>query len=292
MATILDGKGQAAAVRQGLAARVADYVRQTGQAPGLVVILVGDDPASQVYVRNKERAAREVGMEGQVIRLPADAEQAEVLEIIRRLDEDASVHGILVQSPVPRQLDFETLVAAISPEKDVDGFHPINLGRLARGLAARQACTPRAVMEILRQAAIDLKGKHAVVVGRSTIVGKPLALMLLAANATVTVCHRHTKDLAHHTRQADVLVVATGVPGLVTGEMVKPGAAVIDVGMNRVGDRLVGDVDFESARRVAGCITPVPGGVGPMTIAMLLTNTLEAAEEGARRVSTGLAPRP
>lgn len=273
----IEGKMMAAEIRQELAARAAN-LRREGMAPGLAVVLVGDDPASEIYVRNKEKDADEVGIRSRTFRLQAWAEQGQVLELIEGLNADPDVHGILIQAPVPRHLDFEALVAALDPAKDVDGFHPANLGRLVRRQPGLVACTPGGVMAMLRRTGIETKGKHAVVVGRSTIVGRPMALLLLAADATVTVCHRWTVDLARHTRQADILVVAVGRPGLITREMVKEGAVVIDVGINRVDGRVVGDVDFAGVAEVAGWITPVPGGVGPMTRAMLLANTLDAAE--------------
>ncbi len=279
-ARVIDGRAVAAGIRSRLAQRAA-RLKERGVTPCLAVVLIGDDPASRIYVRNKERAAAEVGIRSVVERLPADVPQGEVLALLRRLNADPAVHGILVQAPVPRHLDFEALVEAIDPAKDVDGFHPLNLGRLARGRPGPVACTPKGVMALLAEAGISPSGRHAVVVGRSTIVGKPMALLLLNADATVTVCHRATADLREHTRRADILVVAAGRPGLVTREMVKEGAVVIDVGINRVGDRIVGDVDA-GVRDVAGWITPVPGGVGPMTVAMLLENTLDAAEGGQR----------
>lgn len=275
-ARLIDGRAVAASVRTRLAERAA-RLRARGVTPGLAVVLIGDDPASQLYVRNKQRAAAEVGVRSLVAHLPADVGQEEVLGLLRRLNGDRDVHGILVQAPVPGHLDFERLVEAIDPAKDVDGFHPLNLGRLARGRPGPVACTPKGVMALLAAAGIDPAGRHAVVVGRSTIVGKPMALLLLAADATVTVCHRATPDLAAHTRRADILVVAAGKPGLITPDMVRAGAAVIDVGINRVEGRIVGDVDA-GVREVAGWLTPVPGGVGPMTVAMLLENTLDAAE--------------
>lgn len=277
-ARIIDGKTMAARIRQELAGRVRKMVAGTGVVPGLSVILAGDDPASQVYVRNKERAAREIGLRSSVIRLPADVSQAELLGIIDGLNRDEGVHGILVQAPVPGGLDFEAIVLAIDPAKDVDGFHPLNMGLLARGLPGRTACTPKGVMRMLGEAGVDVAGRHAVVVGRSTIVGRPMTLLLLAADATVTICHRATRDLGSFTRSADILVVAVGRPGMITAGMVKPGAAVVDVGISRTEAGIKGDVDFAGVRDTAGWITPVPGGVGPMTVAMLLENTVEAAE--------------
>lgn len=281
-ARIIDGKDTAARVRRELAGRVGELVAGTGVTPGLAVILAGDDPASAIYVRNKEKAAGEIGIRSSVVRLPAGVSQAELLGIIDGLNRDPGVHGILVQAPVPAGLDFEAIVLAIDPAKDVDGFHPLNMGLLARGfpgrIPGRIACTPKGVMRLLRESGIDPAGRHAVVVGRSTIVGRPMSLLLLAADATVTICHRATRDLGALTRTADILVVAAGRPGMITADMVKPGAAVIDVGMNRTAGGLVGDVDFAGVRETAGWITPVPGGVGPMTVAMLLENTVEAAE--------------
>ncbi len=279
MARLIDGKTMAARIRQDLSVRVVN-LKARGVTPGLAVLLIGDDPASHVYVRNKERAAAEVGLRSEVIRLPADVPQGEVSRHLERLNRDSGIHGVLVQAPVPRHLDFEALVESINPAKDVDGFHPVNLGRLARGRPAHVACTPKGIL--LKREGIETAGKLAVVVGRSTIVGKPMALLLLEADATVTVCHRWTPDLGAVTRQADILVVAAGKPGLIRKDMVKEGAVVIDVGINRVGARLVGDVDFEGVAEVAGWLTPVPGGVGPMTIAMLLENTIEAAEAARR----------
>ncbi len=269
---LLDGRAVAGEIRRELARRVASLPRP----PGLAVILVGDDPASEVYVRQKEKACREVGIASRLYRFPASAETEELLELIGRLNEDPAVDAILVQSPVPPQVDFEALVRAIDPEKDADGFHPLNLGRMLRGLPGLRPCTPRGVMELLERYSISARGRKACVVGRSLIVGRPLALMLLSADATVTVCHRHTTDLAFHTSQADILCVAVGKPGLITRDMVKKGAVVVDIGITRVNGRVVGDVD-PGVREVAGALIPVPGGVGPMTVAMLLSNTVEAA---------------
>lgn len=277
-AILIDGKALAAEIRQGLARRVAKLSEYRYATPGLAVILIGDDPASQIYVRNKEKAAAQVGIHSALYHLPASVSQEQVLATVRELNADANIHGILVQAPVPRHLSFEAIVAAIDPAKDVDGFHPVNLGRLLRGQPCSVACTAKGVMAMLRRYGIDPAGKHAVVVGRSTVVGKPTALLLLEADATVTVCHRYTEDLGYFTRQADILVVAVGKPGLITADMVKPGAAVIDVGITRVDGNVVGDVDFAAVREVAGWLTPVPGGVGPMTVAMLMENTVEAAE--------------
>lgn len=269
---LLDGRAVAGEIRRDLARRVAALPRP----PGLAVILVGRDPASEVYVRQKEKACREVGIDSRVYRFPDDAATEDVLELIGRLNGDPEVDAILVQSPVPRQVDFEALVQAIDPEKDADGFHPLNLGRMLRGLPGPRPCTPRGVMELLSRYSIPVRGRTACVVGRSLIVGRPLALMLLSADATVTVCHRHTADLARHTREADLLCVAVGRPGLISPDMVKEGAVVVDIGISRVNGKVVGDVD-PGVREVAGALSPVPGGVGPMTVAMLLANAVEAA---------------
>jgi methylenetetrahydrofolate dehydrogenase (NADP+)/methenyltetrahydrofolate cyclohydrolase len=280
-AKIIDGKGISIAIRQELKERVA-RLKEKGVVPSLTVILVGDDPGSQVYVRNKERACQEAGMTGRVIRMSAETTREELLTEIRKVNEDDSVHGLLVQLPLPKHLNEAEIICAIAPEKDVDGLHPMTQGFLMSGAPAALPCTPRGCIELLHRAGVPLKGAEAVVVGRSVMVGKPMALLLLRENATVTMCHSRTKNLAEVTRRADVLVVAIGKPNLITGDMIKPGAAVIDVGMNRMPDgKLTGDVDFESTKEVAGWITPVPGGVGPMTIAMLLENTIEAASRHA-----------
>ncbi len=282
-AAILDGK----ALSETLRARYRDDVAALtarGVRPGLAVILVGEDPASQVYVRNKVNACLAAGIHSEHCRLAADVDTAQVIAEVERLNRDPAIHGILVQLPLPRQIDEAAVLAAVSAEKDVDGFHVANVGALALGAPRFVPCTPKGVMELLAHAGVDLNGAEAVVVGRSNIVGKPMAQLLLAANATVTVCHSRTRDLAFHTRRADVLVAAIGRPKMITGDMVKPGAVVVDVGINRLADgKLCGDVDFESARAVASWITPVPGGVGPMTIAMLLANTLDAARRSLAR---------
>lgn len=277
-AQIIDGKAIAASIRQEVAEGVARLVSAHGFAPGLTVVLVGEDPASQVYVRNKEKAAAAIGMNSRVIRLPASTSQEELLGLIAKLNADPTVHGILVQLPLPEHINEEAIVLAIDPDKDVDGFHPINVGRLHTGQRGLIPCTPAGILVLLDRAGIELKGKNAVVVGRSNIVGKPAAMLLLSRHATVTICHSRTADLAAEVRRGDVVVAAVGKPRLIKGDWIKPGAAVIDVGTNRVDDKLVGDVDFESASQVAGYITPVPGGVGPMTIAMLMKNALAAAE--------------
>ena len=276
-AQIIDGKAVAEALRGRLAQR-AEQLRQRGVEPTLAVILVGEDPASQVYVRNKERACKKAGIRSILRRLAADTAQEALEREVTALNEDAGVHGILVQLPLPKHLDEQRVLDLIDPRKDVDGFHPVNSGRLMNGQPGFVPCTPKGALHLIEQTGTEIAGKHAVVVGRSNIVGKPMALLLLQKHATVTICHSRTRDLASVTRQADILVVAVGRANFITGDMVKPGAIVIDVGINRLEDGLTGDVDFESALEVAGAITPVPGGVGPMTIAMLLSNTLDAAE--------------
>lgn len=276
-AQLLDGKAMSEELRAEIARRVA-ALKERGVTPGLAVILVGDDPASQIYVRNKGIGCEKTGMHSVTIRMPEDTTQQALEDQIRALNADPAIHGILVQLPLPPHLDEAAALAAIAPEKDVDGFHVQNAGRLLCGLPGVVACTPKGAMEMIRCTGVSLSGKEAVVVGRSNIVGKPMAMLLLQANCTVTMCHSRTADLASHTRRADILVAAVGKPGFITADMVKPGAIVIDVGINRVDGRVVGDVDFEHVKDVAGWITPVPGGVGRMTITMLLQNTLEAAE--------------
>ena len=283
MARLIDGKAWAALSRRETRER-ASALEASGVTPGLAVILVGDNPASHSYVRGKERAARETGISSEVFRLAASTVQEEVLALIDRLNGDARVHGILVQLPLPDHMDTEVILAAVSPQKDVDGFHALNVGALSLGREAFVPCTPLGIMKLLAYEAIDLRGRHAAIVGRSNIVGKPMAQLLLQADATVTICHSRTRGLAEITRQADILVAAVGRPEMITGDMVHPGTVVIDVGINRVADRLVGDVEFASVSRVAGAITPVPGGVGPMTIAMLLHNTVKAAQATLRQV--------
>ena len=276
-AQMLDGKAMSAELREELALRV-QRLKGKGVTPGLAVILVGDDPASQIYVKNKELGCQQVGIHSVTIRLPETASQAELEAQIDKLNADASIHGILVQLPLPQGLDEAAALARVLPEKDVDGFHLLNAGKLFTGQQGVVACTPKGAMEMLHRTGIDLSGKEAVVVGRSNIVGKPMAMLLLQENATVTICHSRTANLAEHTRRADVLVAAVGKPRFITADMVKPGAIVIDVGINRVDGKVVGDVDFDAVREVAAWITPVPGGVGRMTITMLLANTIEAAE--------------
>jgi len=260
-------------------AQATQALKAQGITPGLAVVLVGEDPASQVYVRNKVKACEEVGFHSVLERYPADWSEAELLDRVRALNEDPTIHGILVQLPLPAHIDAQRVIETIAPHKDVDGFHVASAGALMTGLPGFWPCTPHGCMKMLESIGYNLRGKHAVVVGRSNIVGKPMALMLLQQHATVTICHSATPNLAHHTLQADVIVAAVGRRQLITADMVKPGAVVIDVGMNRDDQgKLCGDVDFEPVREVAGYITPVPGGVGPMTITMLLVNTLEAAK--------------
>jgi len=281
-ARIIDGNALSASIRGQLAERAA-ALKARGVTPCLAVILVGEDPASQVYVRNKVAGCEKVGMRSLKDVYAADADPAVVLARIAELNADPTVHGILVQLPLPKHFDAEAVLEAISPEKDVDGFHAENVGALMQGNPRFIPCTPYGVMKMLESEDVKIAGAEAVVVGRSNIVGKPMAMLLLARSATVTICHSRSKDLAFHTRRADILVAAVGRERMITGDMIKPGATVIDVGMNRFSSgpnqgKLCGDVDFETAREVAGLITPVPGGVGPMTITMLLTNTLESAE--------------
>lgn len=284
MARRIDGKEVAGRVRQEVARKVAEFKAKYGRAPGLHVILAGDDPASAVYVRNKERAAEEVGMVGQVHRMPAAVAEGELLAKVRDLNAAADVDGILVQFPVPAQVSQAKILETISPEKDVDGLHAANVGRLWSGLPGLVPCTPRGAMRLLDEVGVELPGARAVVIGRSNLVGKPIAALLLARNCTVSLAHSKTADLPARCREADVLVAAVGRAKLVGRDWVKPGAVVIDVGINRDEDgRLCGDVDYEAVEPVAGAITPVPGGVGPMTIAMLLENTVEAALRRAGR---------
>lgn len=281
-ARLIDGKALSARVQARIAKRVQD-LKTRGVTPGLAVILVGENPASQVYVRNKAAACEAAGMMSRVIPLGADTPEGELLDIIEELNENPAIHGILVQLPLPGHIDTGLVIETISPAKDVDGFHVSNAGLLMTGRPLFRPCTPYGVMTMLESEQIPLRGAEAVVVGASNIVGKPMAMLLLAAGATVTICNSKTRELAAQTRRADILVVATGRPGMITGDMIKPGAVVIDVGINRLeSGRLVGDVDFDAAVQVASAITPVPGGVGPMTIAMLLMNTLEAAERTAQ----------
>ena len=280
-ADIIDGKAFALALRERIAAQVATFRASAGRAPGLAVVLVGDDPASAVYVRNKGKATVAAGMESFEHRLPADVAETELLALIDCLNRDEAVDGILVQLPLPAHIDGARVIMAIDPGKDVDGFHPVNVGRLATGLHGFVPCTPLGCLMLLQDRLGDLSGFDAVVVGRSNIVGKPMAQLLIGANATVTVAHSKTRDLASIVHRADVVVAAVGQPEMIKGDWIKPGATVIDVGINRTEDGLVGDVEFNGAASVAGAITPVPGGVGPMTIACLLRNTLVAAHRHA-----------
>lgn len=280
-ARIIDGNALAASVRGELAERVAN-LKARGVTPGLVVIVVGDNPASAVYVRNKVAACEKAGMYSLKLEFPGDTPQSVVMDKLAELNRDPKIHGILVQLPLPPHFDEDLVLETISADKDVDGFHAENVGALMQGQPRFIPCTPYGVMKMLESANVPLKGAEAVIVGRSNIVGKPMAMLLMAAGCTVTVCHSQTRDLAFHTKRADILVAAVGRPKMITGDMIKPGAVVIDVGINRTEDgKLCGDVDFDSARDVAGAISPVPGGVGPMTITMLLANTLEAAERAA-----------
>lgn len=272
MALVVDGKKLAAEIR----AEVAEAVKVLPSSPCLATVLVGEDPASQVYVRNKHRACAKVGMESIQLELPASSSQAELLAEVERLNADPGVHGILVQLPLPEAIDASVVAVAIDPDKDVDGLHPTNGGRLLRNDTGPRPCTPLGCLEVLKRNGVALEGANAVVIGRSEIVGKPIGLLLLHENATVTLCHSRTRDLPAVTREADILVAAVGRPEFVRGDWIQPGAAVLDVGVNRTEDGLIGDVAFEEASQVAGLITPVPGGIGPLTIAMLLVNTLEA----------------
>ncbi len=280
MAILIDGKAWAAHDRAQTAAAAAKLA-DSGVKAGLAVVLIGEHPASMSYVRGKDRAAAEVGIHAEVIRLPSSTTQTALLGLIRELNGDERFHGILVQLPLPAHINERSVIEAIAPRKDVDGFHPVNVGALALGMPGMVPCTPLGVMRLFEYEHIALEGKHAVVIGRSQIVGKPLAQLLLAANATVTVCHSRTTDLALLTRQADILIAAIGKPRFVTGDMVRPGSVVIDVGINRIDGKLCGDVDFASVAPTASHITPVPGGVGPMTIAALLSNTVKGASAHA-----------
>lgn len=281
-ATILDGKQLAQQLRSELAEEVIEFIQNNSVVPCLAAVLVGDNPASEVYVRNKRRACEAVGIESQLHRLPGDATSDDLLKLIAKLNKDAEVHGVLIQLPLPAQIDKNRVLSAVSPNKDVDAFHPDNVGRLVQGRPRFLPCTPQGVQQLLIRAGIETAGKHVVVLGRSEIVGRPLSIMLSqhgkGGDATVTVCHSRSQGLQSITRQADILIVAIGRAKFVTAEMVKPGAVVIDVGINRADSGVVGDVDYEAVAAVAGAITPVPGGVGPLTIAMLLRNTLLAAQ--------------
>jgi methylenetetrahydrofolate dehydrogenase (NADP+)/methenyltetrahydrofolate cyclohydrolase len=280
-ATILDGKALSLEIQAEIAHQVAQFSQETGVTPCLAAVLVGEDPASQVYVRNKQKACERVGMLSQLYRPPADISMDDLLALIDRLNNDPAVHGILVQLPLPKGLDETRMLQAVNPLKDVDAFHPENVGRIVQGRPRFLPCTPHGIQQLLLRRQVTIAGARVVILGRSDIVGKPMALMLMqrgpGGDATVTVCHTRTRDLVQVTRQADILIAAIGRPKFVTAEMVKPGAVVIDVGINRTAEGLVGDVDFRAVREVAGQITPVPGGVGPLTITMLLHNTLAAA---------------
>ena len=278
MGMIIDGNKIAQDIRNEVRQKTLELRQQRNITPGLAVVLVGDDPASQVYVGRKAKACAEVGFLSREYKLPAETEEKKLLKIIKKLNKDELVHGILVQLPLPKHISTENIIAAINPDKDVDGFHPYNVGGLVTGTPLFVPCTPRGIMELISRSGIDLTGKEAVVVGRSNIVGKPMAFLLLAQNATVTMCHSRTKDLPSVTRRADVLIAAIGKPRMIKADMVKEGAVIIDVGVNRLENgKLAGDVDFDEVAPRASYITPVPGGVGPMTIAMLMKNTLDAA---------------
>ena len=282
MDKIIDGKAIAAEIREEIAADVVT-LKEQGVTPGLAVVLVGDDPASRVYVTMKEKACEKAGIFSDEHKLPAETTEAQLLALIEELNNDPRIHGILVQLPLPDHIDESKILESISPTKDADGFHPYNVGRLVTGNPLYQPCTPFGVMKMLEHTGVDLKGKEVVVVGRSNIVGKPVALMCLAQHATVTLCHSRTKDLPGKIAQADVVIAAVGRPEMIKGAWIKEGAVVIDVGVNRVGEKkLVGDVEFEAAKERASAITPVPGGVGPMTITMLLYNTVEGAKRCAK----------
>ncbi len=281
-ARLIDGKALALGIREGIAKEVSALLAQTGIWPGLAAILVGDDPASKLYVKNKEKACDAAGIYVDEHKLPASTTQSELLALIGKVNADPKIHGILVQLPLPKQIDSKVILNAVSPEKDADGFHPYNMGHLVEGTAMFVPCTPKGIIKMIDSTGIPIEGKRAVVVGRSNIVGKPAALLLLHRHATITVCHSKTKDLPAVCREAEILVVAIGRAKFVTGDMVRPGAVVVDVGVNRLEDgTFVGDVDFGPASERAGWISPVPGGVGPMTIAMLLENTLESAKRAA-----------
>lgn len=281
-AKLIDGKEIARVMREEMKEDVKNLRSRKGVVPGLAVVIVGEDPASQVYVRNKEKDCAEVGIYSEKHALSAETKEKELLSLIAKLNKEPKIHGVLVQLPLPEQINEKRVLSAIDPDKDVDGFHPINVGRLMIGEAIFPPCTPHGIMELLKRSKVELEGKRAVVIGRSNIVGKPVALMLMSENATVTVCHSRTRNLAEEIRGGDVVVAAIGKPQMIKGDMIKDGAVVIDVGVNRLDDKLVGDVDFEGAKERASLITPVPGGVGPMTITMLLKNTIKAAELAAK----------
>ena len=275
-ARLLDGKKTATLVRDKIASEVERLKGEGRGVPGLAVVIVGENPASRVYVGQKEKACKAVGFDSILHRLPEETTQEELLSLVEEMNNDPSIDGILVQLPLPRHINSDSIIAAIRPEKDVDGFHPINMGKLVTGLKGTEPCTPKGIMYLLNEYGIELEGKRAVVLGRSNIVGKPIAHMLMGKNATVTVCHSRTKDMASYTKEADIIVAAIGKAKFLTADMVKEGAVIVDVGINRLEEGLVGDVDFDALKEKASYITPVPGGIGPMTIAMLLLNTLEA----------------
>lgn len=284
-AIVIDGKAVASEIREGLKLEVEAFKNEFGREPGLAVVIVGEDPASRTYVNNKKKGCAELGMYSEEHSLPDTTTQAELEELVMKLNHDPKIDGMLVQLPLPKHIDSDAVIGTIDPAKDVDGFHPINVGNLFIGRPCLKSCTPAGIMELIKRSGVDLTGKHAVVVGRSNIVGKPVSIMLLEKHATVTICHSRTKDLAEVCRTADVLVAAVGKARMIKGDWIKPGAVVIDVGTNKVegSKKLVGDVDFEAASQVAGWITPVPGGVGPMTITMLMFNTLKAARARLER---------
>jgi methylenetetrahydrofolate dehydrogenase (NADP+)/methenyltetrahydrofolate cyclohydrolase len=275
---LLDGKKLSSKIKENLKKDTVEFIEKNGVTPGLAVILVGDDPASHAYVSMKSKACKEVGIYSVMHEMPSTVTEADILSTIQMINENPKIHGLLVQLPLPKHVDSTKILEAITPTKDVDGFHPFNLGRLVAGLDGFVPCTPLGVMELLKEHSIDVKGKDCVVVGASNIVGKPMASLLLNAGATVDICHIHTRDLKEHTLRADMIFVGVGKPNLITADMVKDGAVIVDIGINRVGDKLVGDVAYEEVSKKCSFITPVPGGVGPMTIAMLLSNTLKAAK--------------
>jgi methylenetetrahydrofolate dehydrogenase (NADP+)/methenyltetrahydrofolate cyclohydrolase len=281
-ATILDGKQLAQQIRSELTEEIVEFIQNNGVVPCLAAVIVGDDPASEVYVRNKRKACEAVGIDSQLHRLPGNAPTDDLLKLIAKLNKDHEVHGILVQLPLPKQIDASRVLSAVSPAKDVDAFHPENVGRLVQGRPRFLPCTPQGVQQLLVRSGVDVAGQHVVIIGRSDIVGRPLSIMLSqrgkGADATVTLCHSRTPDLPAVAKSADILIVAIGQARFVTADMVQPGAVVVDVGINRTDSGVVGDVDFDAVREVAGAITPVPGGIGPLTIAMLLRNTLSAAQ--------------
>lgn len=282
-AQMISGKDVAAEIKLKLEQEVQDLLQQ-GITPGLTVVVVGEDPASQVYVRNKGKECEKIGMRSEIIRLPETTSEAELLSILDQLNHNVDVHGILVQLPLPKHISEEAILLAIDPAKDVDGFHPVNVGNMVIGGESYLPCTPAGVIELIKRTGLDMSGKHAVIIGRSNIVGKPVSMLLLRENATVTICHSRTNNIQDITKQADILIAAVGRANLVKRDWVKPGAVVIDVGVNRLDTgKLAGDVDFEDVKEVAGYITPVPGGVGPMTITMLLQNTLQAAKRSTQK---------